>query len=358
MGDEEASRRSRKRDVISVVEAAYDLHCTDEAWLQACCEGIQGLIAAENGLCAYHIDFTARGLHIGDVVESADASEELAARVETQIGDVLRKAQQPGAGFLVRTRAALFEKILWTGIREPSTLLFASERRTIGPRWMHDLGTSAVDQFTLISTHVDGHGATAFVGSLLSRRTLRSAERAMYAQVHAHIQAGLRLRRSLGAAPPLAVEAPPRGAVLDSDGTVVHAEGRAKERLEALREGARRMGTARSRAKGRGAEALDIWKGLIDGTWSLVEHFDTDGRRYVLAHANPHQVRDPRGLTNMETRVVALAIRGYADKLIAYHLGIASSTVATHLASAMRKLGVRRRTDLVRLLGPLFPGSG
>jgi len=353
LGGSRSGRRSSRWDVIAVVEAAYQLDVSEEQWLQDCCDRLHDLFGNRQGLAGYHIDFEPSGLAIGTVVESANASG-VARALEEQLASLLRRARRASAGPLVRARAALFEKILWQGIREPSTLLFASERKTIGPRWMHYLGRKAVDQLTLVSTHVDGLGATAFLGVIEEPRRLRPAERTMYQQVHAHIQAGLRLRRTLG--PRTAVEAPAGGAVLDSRGAVVHAEGNAKQRVDSLREGAARMGSARSQQMGRGPEALAAWQGLVDGTWSLVERFDTDGRRFVLAHANPHRVRDPRGLTNMETRVAALAIRGYADKLIAYHLGIASGTVSGHLASAMRKLGVQRRTDLVRLLGPLFPG--
>jgi DNA-binding NarL/FixJ family response regulator len=41
---------------------------------------------------------------------------------------------------------------------------------------------------------------------------------------------------------------------------------------------------------------------------------------------------------------------GQSNKVIAYSLGLGSSTVATHLARAMRKLGVRNRVELVQCL--------
>ena len=75
----------------------------------------------------------------------------------------------------------------------------------------------------------------------------------------------------------------------------------------------------------------------------------------MLAHRNPENVRDPRGLTTMESRVVGLAVRGYADKLIAYHLGISEGTASSHLSSAMHKLGLSSRVELVRVLGRRYP---
>jgi DNA-binding CsgD family transcriptional regulator len=51
--------------------------------------------------------------------------------------------------------------------------------------------------------------------------------------------------------------------------------------------------------------------------------------------------------------VVALAARGFSNKLIAYELGIRADTVATHLARIRAKLGIDTRVDLVRLFHPL-----
>ncbi|MBX3229512.1 MAG: hypothetical protein KIT84_17160 [Labilithrix sp.] len=49
--------------------------------------------------------------------------------------------------------------------------------------------------------------------------------------------------------------------------------------------------------------------------------------------------------------MTGLAARGYSDKLVAYHLGIAEGTVASCLSRAIRKLGFADRADLLRTLG-------
>ena len=104
-------------------------------------------------------------------------------------------------------------------------------------------------------------------------------------------------------------------------------------------------------AWGRDEKALEVWQGLVDGRWSLVEHFDSDGKRFILAHKNPEGVLDPRGLTSMEARVSALAARGYGNKLIAYHLGMTEGTASSHLARAMAKLRIASRVEFVRMFG-------
>ena len=52
-------------------------------------------------------------------------------------------------------------------------------------------------------------------------------------------------------------------------------------------------------------------------------------------------------LSKRERQVAAFAARGHSNKLIAYDLGIAEGTVAAHLASVMRKLGLSTRAALV-----------
>ncbi len=63
------------------------------------------------------------------------------------------------------------------------------------------------------------------------------------------------------------------------------------------------------------------------------------------------------GLSEAEGRVAELAARGLSNRDIARKLYITVSTVEQHLTRVYRKLGVRRRVDLARLLGPVPPGS-
>jgi DNA-binding CsgD family transcriptional regulator len=100
----------------------------------------------------------------------------------------------------------------------------------------------------------------------------------------------------------------------------------------------------------RGSRAgRELWRALVAARWSLVDHFDADGRRYYVAHRNDPGVADPRALTPRERHVVALAALGRADKLIAYELGLSRSAVAFYLGAARRKLGVGSRTELIEI---------
>jgi DNA-binding CsgD family transcriptional regulator len=236
---------------------------------------------------------------------------------------------------------------------EPIDRMLMSEMRSCGPRWAYTLGTGVRELLFSINHHIDGHGATYIVGSRDKRGQMHVRERTQFHRLSAHIKAGLRLRRRLGELMNDSPQVSEGGAVLDANANVVHAEGDARDEdaRQLLERRAREIDRARTRAGGRDEHALEVWQGLISGRWSLVERFDSDGKRFMLAHKNAEDVADPRGLTTLEIRVSSLALRGYSDKLIAYHLGIAEGTVSVQLASALRKLGVRSRVELVRVLG-------
>jgi DNA-binding CsgD family transcriptional regulator len=131
---------------------------------------------------------------------------------------------------------------------------------------------------------------------------------------------------------------------------VTDAQGHAKSRdaLNALREAALQVDRARGRMRESDPEkAIELWQALVRGRWSTVDWFDSDGRRYVLGLPNAPEVSDPRGLTEREMQVVALVLSAHTNKLIGYNLGLSKGRVSTLLRSAMRKLGVQTRAQLV-----------
>lgn len=140
------------------------------------------------------------------------------------------------------------------------------------------------------------------------------------------------------------------GRVLDVRGTAQQADVRRK-----LGEAVRRVDRARTR-EGRSDphSALAAWSGLFEGRWTLVDYVDTDGKRFVLARHNepnlwPTQSR--RGLSKRQTQILYCAAAGLSNKEIAYLLGLASSTVGTHLRRAFTELGVSSRAEWLRLAG-------
>ncbi|HKO90596.1 MAG TPA: LuxR C-terminal-related transcriptional regulator [Polyangiaceae bacterium] len=157
-----------------------------------------------------------------------------------------------------------------------------------------------------------------------------------------HISTGLRLQRVIGS---VSLDDPAIEAIFDEAGRPQQALGMAR-----LQDGLERLRDAvllRSRAPVQIEDSP--WEAVIAGRWSLVDRFDSDGRRYIVAYRNPAGVLDPRRLTPREEGVTTLAAVGRSNKEIGFDLGISESTVATLLTTSLAKLGLASRTLL-----PLF----
>lgn len=211
----------------------------------------------------------------------------------------------------------------------------------------------------LAITAVDPNGVGLSLAIMLPEVTkLTGKERELWKMIGAHLVSGFRLRQSLEEARNAmrAKTSLPNNAeaVLDpKQFRIAEAVGRAANANtgEFIREAARLIDRARGRLRKQDPEeALEIWRALVDGRWSMVDWFDTDGRRFVLAHPNPPNLRDPRGLTERERQVATYACLGETNKLISYRLGISQAQVSSTLKSAMLKLGVKTRPQLVEKL--------
>ncbi|MBI5069503.1 MAG: hypothetical protein HZB56_14810 [Deltaproteobacteria bacterium] len=324
-------------DLLGLVEAAYDLRGSEQDWLTRVAERIAPFFDDGLGMMAFTFAIPRPGaFRMGREVLFGVAPDVAAAnrRMHTCLGHPggtsaaeLMRAYGWGAG-LTWTR-----RTIDVGGDSPVSKKVRALLASVG----------AQDFYAVLITDPSGQGA---VVTLARRRFERPSQAtlALWSLVAAHLAAGLRLVRSLGK-----VEA-----VLHPGGRIAHAEGPAValDAREALRHASvaidRSRGSLRRRDRG---EALRIWRGLVDGRWSLIDRFDRDGRRFLVAHRNDPHVRDPRALTLRERQVVGYVALGQANKLVAYTLGITESAVASHLSAAMAKLGMRSRVDLVAWLG-------
>jgi DNA-binding NarL/FixJ family response regulator len=88
-----------------------------------------------------------------------------------------------------------------------------------------------------------------------------------------------------------------------------------------------------------------LWEKLWQGGYSVARVVDQDGKRLVVLRRTTGTLR----LSAAEARVVRLALTGNALKNIAAELGTTSSTACTQLQSALHKLGLTDRVQLLRL---------
>ena len=180
---------------------------------------------------------------------------------------------------------------------------------------------------------------------LASPRRLSRTEAVRYARMARHLAAASRLRASRASAR----EPPSPEAVLDPKGRLVHAEGDAKPATarEALRAAVVAFDKARGPLRRRAPDdAVLSWRVLVQSRWSLLDQFESDGRRFVVAQVNPLTTTSPTALTPRERQVLTYLGLGYSTKVIAYELGISDTTVRVLLSHAASKLGLGSRSEL------------
>jgi DNA-binding CsgD family transcriptional regulator len=207
-----------------------------------------------------------------------------------------------------------------------------------------------IDVLNMAVVEPDGSGC-ALASFRREAAVLRGPESHLLRALFRHFAAAHRLQRGLRGG---RQAAPDRAAaVLASNGRVLHARGAATDPIHqlALRAAVARSEDSRGRRRRRDPHgALDAWASLVAGRWTLVDYFDHDGQRYLLALDNGVASRGLAALTSRERDVVRRAVLGATNKVIAYDLGISHSTVRVLVARAARKLGVRTRQELVDLL--------
>jgi DNA-binding CsgD family transcriptional regulator len=334
----------RKKDVaIAITEAAYDLRVSDKDWFPRVMKAALGLID--------------HGLGVAGLVGtlSPDSGAPQVEEVHVAAGP------QDFPVRLMRAMAELPPQSVRLQVHSGIGVL--SEINAEQPRfleaWQRHIDY-AKDGIGVTGMDPNGRGVH-IVAPVPETITLSRAERDRWQMLAAHLSSGLRLRGAVSKArlEPEKDDGLPCGAdaVLDANNfgvTEAVNDAQLPDSLRALRDAAVQIDRARGRLrKDNPDKALEIWWALLQGRWSMVEWFDTDDRRYMLAVPNAPRVLDPRGLTKREGQVVAYAALGDSQKLIAYRLGVSRSTVTKALRSAMRKLGVKTQAELVAKMRPM-----
>ncbi|PRQ05905.1 Bacterial regulatory protein, luxR family [Enhygromyxa salina] len=318
---------------VDLVELAYALDRQPQQWLHDLGATLRGTIPGIVNCYAFEVSRVAGRVTLGEHwVEEPLVGEQLRktfAEASDELLDLFN-----GAPLLAKMTSAVLAE---AGISISTTPLPAAYA-----------AMGVVDQFAVSATDPSGRGAV--LGMSLDNHDGPSPEdRVMLAQIGAHVAAGARLRRRLGGRPAI----DEADAVLRPSGELEHLDD-ATAPSELLREAVARVERARSRRADE-REALELWQGLVAGQWSLVDHFEGSGRRYYVAVCNSTQAAASRALTRREAEVVAYLASGTSTKATAYALGLDMVTVRGYLRSAMAKLGVRTRAELIGLRAMLLP---
>ena len=317
------------KHAVSMIQATYRVDLSTERWLQGLAECASEALGSTQGAMVFRYDASS-----GDWIQpEPPVLHRLSPEFARDFFDH-RDAPRESAVALVRafmtvrfdSSREIFRKVGGSSLMSP-----VFERHGVDDL----IGINGLDP--------SGRGCFVGVAGAWRKHSPRAAH--LWHRLAAHISAGNRLRGALETLVKSEGDLSNHAeAILTPDGKVEHAEGAAEPRAarNALRAALVRIDAARSEQVD-GKRSVELWRGLVAGRWSLVEHFERDGRRYYLAQKNDPELASDRALTPRERQILAYAELGNSNKLIAYTLGLSSSTVATLLGKARRKVGLADR---------------
>lgn len=216
--------------------------------------------------------------------------------------------------------------------------------------WQDHVSALGVNDLLCLNGMNFGFQGCAFSAPLSERGSADTIRDALLSRIVAHLIAAYRIIGRITQA-----DSGESEAVLTPSGSVAHAEGAAKSK--AARDALSRAVQAAELARGKmrrvaPAEALELWKSMVDGRWTLTDQFEHDGKRFVVARVNQPARQLIGKLTQRESQVVAMASVGHSNKLIAYELGVSEGTIAALLARAQRRLRAHSIPDLLMKAHP------
>ena len=327
-------------DGVALVEAGYRFEPDDDAWMRGIAEAFASLIDEDQGMAVSFYDTSEPGV--------VRITRKASLRALSTPGEVAEVTKRLPASQIPR----LFPPVPLVG------WMSQTFGKTTDGRKVVSLTSRFGEVMGITCPSIARRGLVLSVYSPEPRT--RKVSTPTWLRIGTHLSHAARLRETLGKGE-ARVDAGPDGAVLSTDGNVVHAEGAARsfDARQALRDAARALDRARCDQRRQDPEAaLLTWKGLVDGRWSLVDQFDSDGRRFLVARRNEPAFRRPRALTSRERHVAALAAVGHPSKVIAYQLGITTAAAAATLTRALHKLGLHSRAELATVAGVLDPWGG
>lgn len=324
---------------IDVVERGYDLDGTEAEWIAHIVRTIRPDIDDGMGAYGFTCSITGDALTPGPAFAMEGMSAHLA--------DVLATMNAGAPASLTRSLAK-------------SAVLCGTLETTLGPghtgaqyfkRFMAPHGVA--DGFSIFAQ--DGEGSAIDLSSLRPRPMVPSERAArVWLRVGYHLASALRLRRRLAAKARREALLAPNGAIVDA---LPHVQSDAGAR-ETLRAAARSIDRARSRAgRAEPDRALASWTSLVDGTWSLVDHWESDGRRWIAVYENRPRVPDPRALNPVDRAIAQLVALAASNKEIAFALGLTEGSVAGSVHRILRRFKCRRRVDFIAMAAAKNVGS-
>jgi DNA-binding NarL/FixJ family response regulator len=330
----------RNSAVIDSTERAYDLHTPKDRWLLEVIERLRPALDCGLGIFGWLYD--ARDFR--NLVFTSPVFLDIP---EALPGALVNCSKDPGTPLSLtklhyRTPAGPFSMSLGDQFAH-----YMPWRKYVYPLGIKDL---------LVVNGIDSNRQGCAISAPRRQIARISPERmALLRYLSVHLATAHRLRRRIeGLSPSRPGPGHPQvEAVLSASGRLEHASslGRSRKARQALSLAVRAAELARGKLRRtRPEEAMKMWRSMVCGRWSLSDHFESDGRRYILAYVNPPHAPTIRSLSAMERQVLSCSALGKSNKLIAYELGVEMASVSAALKRATVKLGASRPRDLVALM--------
>jgi DNA-binding CsgD family transcriptional regulator len=316
----------RAFDTIAVLDSLYAEALEPRGSFLARAAGVmRPLLDAGLGTLVFEFDLSQPGVSISPIEEMV-GERELATRVRSSFDNASAEFRM---STYVRGPVLTLNDTLGCSLHDhPHTAQFARE-----------LG--AHDFLSVQAADVEQRGVQ-LEAPLPRGVTIDRGQRRQWSLLASHVSAAGRLHRRVTADASLC-------AALELNG----GSARAVQESRAIATADVALGHAAARSGPVGTPT--IWSILACGSWSpLSTYAGGSGRRIMFACANPPGMRDPRALSERERAVAERAAFGDANKVIAYELGIAETTVGVLLTRVRRRLRVRSRAELVRSVRALI----
>jgi DNA-binding NarL/FixJ family response regulator len=324
----------KSKDWIALIEAGYQLEGDDREWLDSLLTYAEPLGERGFWLTIGRYDYTPIDILLNEIKSNGPSAArrilESSLRVETEAVSHFFRAGKP---------VSSLSEAIYTS--EPE---IAEVVKEVSNGVVHD---------KLAVKALNGEGGALIMCWLFNDYVVPTElERRRWGCIASHLGTGLRLRK---VAEKLTLEADRVEAIYDGNFKLCDARSHAKSRSsrEILLSAIKRIDKARSKSGRDDPDvAMKTWKGLVQGRWSLVDYFDSDQRRYIVAVQNDPNHPDPRGLTQREKQVAEFIGHGLSTKEISYTLGISQSAVTNCTTRAKRKLGLTSRIELAAFFAP------